>query len=112
MVPQNDFLLEEYVAYIGGSDLVNSSGERLTQPWAIIRQDRANFHRFGQRDSLDQGDSFFASAGNGAIMERLLRNGSISPAAARAIINGDVMIRVSIYGQGGVGHRSMLRWVQ
>src|SRR3954471_13741890 len=55
MAPQSGYLLEEYVTYIGDFDLRNSSSVRLTQPWAIIRQDRANFHRYGQRDGrLDQ----------------------------------------------------------
>ena len=42
-----DGLIEEYNAYIGEEDLYNSYGERLSEPWQIIRQDRANYHRFG-----------------------------------------------------------------
>ena len=54
-----DYLLEDYIAYIGPNDLFNSAGTRLTTPWAVIRQDRANVHRFGVVDHLDQSDSFF-----------------------------------------------------
>src|SRR5262245_36031063 len=80
IAPQGDVLLDQYIAYIGDFDLMNSNGKRLTQPWAIIRQDRANYHRFHQRDgALDEGDSFFGSTANRETMERLLRNGSISP---------------------------------
>ncbi len=65
-------LLDEYVAYLGEDDHYNSRGKRLTEPWQIIRQDRANFHRFGIRDRGDQGDSFFSSMQNRARMERMI----------------------------------------
>lgn len=96
-------LLESYVAYIGDMDLYNSNGQRLTQPWQIIRQDRANYHRFRIRHDGDESDSFFASADNRAVMEDMLRRGQISNGAARDIVNGDVFIEVEIYGQGGRG---------
>lgn len=90
-------LLESYTAFLGPSDHFNSRGARLTEPWQIIRQDRANFHRFGIRDQGDEGDTFFASAGNRARMERMIMNGRIEPSAAMRIINGNVWIRVDIY---------------
>jgi hypothetical protein len=98
-----DQLLGTYAAYIGVDDLYNSQGQRLSQPWQIIRQDRANFHRFGIRDRGDENDSFFASADNRAAMEQMLRQGQISPGAASEIVNGDVFIQVEIYGRGNVG---------
>lgn len=98
-----DQLLGTYAAYIGIDDLYNSQGQRLSQPWQIIRQDRANFHRFGIRDRGDENDSFFASADNRAAMEQMLRQGQISPGAASEIVNGDVFIQVEIYGRGNVG---------
>ncbi len=52
-------LIETYAAYIGDDDLHNSSGDRLTQPWAILRQDRANYHRFGKRQGADQPELVF-----------------------------------------------------
>ena len=52
-------LLESYTAFISTNDLYNSNGQRLRQPWQIIRQDRANYHRFGTGDPQDQWDSFF-----------------------------------------------------
>lgn len=90
-------LLESYTAFLGPDDHFNSRGARLTEPWQIVRQDRANFHRFGIRDAGDQGDTFFASAGNRARMERMIMNGRINPAAAARIINGNVWIRVDIF---------------
>lgn len=96
-------LLDEYVAYIGKSDLRSSEGMRLTQAWQVIRQDRANYHRFNVHDRGDQGDSFFGDAQNRAIMERMVRDGRMSPSAARAVVQGDVWITVRIYGRGTRG---------
>lgn len=104
MQPGGDHLIEEYRAWIGRQDLVNSRGQRLTQPWQIIRQDRANYHRFGRSDPGDQWDSFFASANNRERMERMLMQGQISPRAARAIVGGGVLINVQIFGRGSVGN--------
>ena len=97
-------VIDEYMAYIGPDDLYNSDGDRLTQPWQIIRQDRANYHRFGIRDPDDEGDSFFASANNRARMERMLRNGEISASAGRAVVRGDVYVYVQVWGEGNTGN--------
>lgn len=98
-----DRLLEAYTAYIGPHDLVNSSGQRLTQPWQIIRQDRANYHRFKLRDEWDENDAYFASADNRAAMENMIRRGSITREASSDIVNGGALIHVEIYGQGKTG---------
>lgn len=90
-------LLEQYRALLGNSDHYNSKGVRLTAPWQIIRQDRANYHRFGIRDPGDGYDSFFASAANRAQMEQMIMRGHIDPAAAQRILNSQVWIRVEIY---------------
>lgn len=92
-----------YQAFLGTGDHYNSSGQRLTQPWQIIRQDRANYHRFGRGDKGDDWDSFFDSASNRARMESMLRKGHISPAAARAIVDRNVWITVEILGYGNKG---------
>lgn len=96
-------LLDEYVAYIGRNDVRSSEGVRLTEAWQVIRQDRANYHRFNIRDRGDQGDGFFANANNRAAMERMVRDGRMSPSAARAVVQGDVWIKVRIYGRNGRG---------
>ncbi len=90
-------LLEEYSAFLGNADHYNSRGKRLTKPWQIIRQDRANFHRFGIQDDGDQWDGFFADKANRGRMERMIMNGRIERSAARRIINSNVWIRVEIY---------------
>ena len=96
-------LVESYTAYLSEADHFNSNGQRLTSAAAIIRQDRANFHRFGRGDPGDEGDRFFASIDNRAAMERMLERGSASPAAISAIVNRTPLIRVDIYRDAG-GH--------
>lgn len=100
-----DSLVGQYVAYIGRDDLYNSSGARLSEPWQVLRQDRANFHRFGVSQAGDQSDSFFGDIDNRAAMERMVMNGRIEPIAARNIVNGGSMVVVRIYGSGSTGRR-------
>lgn len=104
-----DSLVGQYVAYIGRDDLYNSNGARLTEPWQVLRQDRANFHRFGVSQPGDEWDSFFGSIDNRAIMERMVMNGYIEPNAARNIVNGGAMVVVKIFGTGGRGNRVDVR---
>jgi len=92
-----------YTAFIGEDDLYNSSGKRLTQPWAILRQDRANFHKFGIRQSGDSSDTLFRNVRNRARMERMIRNGSTSAAARNAIVSGGVVVKVEVLGNGSQG---------
>lgn len=92
-----------YSAYIGEDDLYNSKGARLKEPWQILRQDRANYHRFGIRQRGDEGDSFFSSADNRAAMEQMVRRGSMTKEARRLLLQGGATVYVDIYGQNGVG---------
>ena len=101
--PQAQQLLESYTAFLSQNDHYNSNGQRLTEPWQIIRQDRANFHRYGTGDPQDGWDSFFGNFNNRARAEQMLLNGYISPQARNAIVNGQVMVQVEIWGQGGTG---------
>ena len=94
---QADELLERYNAYIGQDDLYNSNNERLTQPWQVVRQDRANVHRFGIRQPGDDIDSFFASARNRDLAERMIRDGTIESAAARLLLRGDARVTVEVW---------------
>ncbi|MCL4187090.1 MAG: hypothetical protein KJZ85_05730 [Rhodobacteraceae bacterium] len=94
-------LIAGYVAFIGRDDLYNSQGQRLTEPWQVLRQDRANFHRYGISQPGDQWDPVFHDIDARAAMERLLMQGSITPAARRDILRGGVMVEVQVYGAGG-----------
>ena len=89
--------LDRYQARLSPADHYNSNGQRLREAAQIIRQDRANVHRFGKRDPEDQLDSFFASKANRARMEAMLRNGSADPGVRSAIVNGTPLIEVIIY---------------
>ncbi|EBA18704.1 hypothetical protein RSK20926_13314 [Roseobacter sp. SK209-2-6] len=95
-----DELLADYVAFIGQDDLYNSKGTRLSEPWQILRQDRANYHRFGVSQPGDEWDPLFQDKGNRAIMERMVQHGSIAQAAGRSIVQGGVMVRVKVYDNG------------
>jgi hypothetical protein len=97
-------LIASYTAYIGHADLHNSNGQRLREPWQILRQDRANFHRFGIRQFADEYDPVFASMQSRAQMESLLRQGTITPEARRAILRGDLIVHVQVWGMGNRLH--------
>src|SRR5690606_29001562 len=102
-LPVQDHLLEGFFAQISYRDLFNSSGIRLSNPWQVLRQDRAKFHRYGLRDPLDEWDSFFGDEANRAIMEEMLSRGSITPQAARDIMSGEALVWVEIHGTGDTG---------
>jgi hypothetical protein len=88
---------ETYEARLSDADHYNSDGVRLATVAAIIRQDRANFHRFGVRDREDQDDAFFESAANRARLEALVARSHISPRTRRAILNGEPLVEVFVY---------------
>jgi DnaJ-domain-containing protein 1 len=63
-VQADDTLVGEYHACLSARDHYNSSDEKLTSVAAIIRQDRANYHKYKARDENDESDEFFGSAAN------------------------------------------------
>lgn len=99
-VAAGDGVIAEYSAYLGATDHYNSSGARLTEPWQIIRQDRANFHRFGLRDDWDDWDGLFDNANNRARLETLVRQAGFSAGDRRLIVNEEVFVNVTVYGYG------------
>ena len=96
-------LLEQYTAFIGVADLHNSKGVRLWEAHQILRQDRANYHRFGIRDPMDEWDRFFGDYNNRGAMQQMIMNGWIDPVAAQGIVQGGVVVVVSVYGYNGQG---------
>ena len=94
-------LIESYVAFLSEQDHFNSNGQRLTSAAAIIRQDRANFHRFGIRDAEDQDDPFFGDEANRAALEQMLERGHADPGVVVRIVNGVALIKVDIYREAG-----------
>ncbi|HNO59723.1 MAG TPA: hypothetical protein PKH44_03740 [Plasticicumulans sp.] len=89
--------LEVYVARLSAADHYNSSGERLRSAAAIIRQDRANLHRYGVRDPEDETDRFFAAADNRARLERLLADGFLDRTTERIIVEDTPLVRVEVW---------------
>lgn len=90
-------VIDDYVARLSPEDHFNSKGVKLTTVGAIVRQDRANFHKFGKKDGEDTYDSFCTSASNRAALERLINKSHISSSTKQAILNGTPLIEVTIY---------------
>jgi hypothetical protein len=91
-----EVIVSSYKAYLSDQDHFSSTGSRLGNAAAIIRQDRANFHKFGQRDAQDEGDDFFSSPSNRAALEQMLNNGSMDPIVDNEIINGNPLVLVRV----------------
>ncbi len=59
-----------YRAKLSANDHRNSSGEPLKTVNDILRQDRANFYKYGLRDKADEADPWFASAENRTLFSK------------------------------------------
>lgn len=92
--------LGTYTAWISNQDLYNSNGQRLTEAWQIVRQDRANVHRFNRIDAGDAIDGWFANANARVALEQALRNGGIDPNSRVLILQGNSWVQVDLYGWG------------
>lgn len=91
-----DTFLGSYVARISGQDHVASDGYPLSTAAQMIRQDRANWHKFGKYDGEDQNDSWFGDADTRAWLERVL-NSSIDGGTNSAIVDGSPLVQVDVY---------------
>lgn len=96
-------LIGSYVAFIGTDDLYNSKGARLSQPRQVLRQDRANYHKFGISQYGDEWDPFFGNYNNRAAMEQMIMRGAIDPGARANLMRGGATVFVRIYGYGNRG---------
>ena len=93
-------ITESYCAYLSNADHYNSKGGRLTTPGQVIRQDRANFHRFNLRDDADDWDSLFADANNRARLEKLMNAALKSDPMGAYIVSDDVIVCFDIINGG------------
>ena len=100
---QADELREFYTARLSEKDHFSSKGERLESAAAIIRQDRANYHKFKLRDFEDGEDVFFAGADNRAVLEKQLERGTSERSALRAVVNGTPLVKVLIFRSDRTG---------
>lgn len=93
-----DEYLGSYVARISANDHQASDGYPLDSAAQMVRQDRANWHKFGYGDREDQDDPWFGSANARARFEKmLLRKGSMTQATQRAIMRGEPVVEVEVY---------------
>ena len=92
-----------YQARISDQDKFNSKGDPVvtgankSSVAMAIRQDRANFHKFGIRDPEDEGDCIFDSPDRRQRLQNMLVKGQISKRAMYAIRDGNPMISVDVY---------------
>ncbi|TPJ14971.1 hypothetical protein FJW04_15185 [Mesorhizobium sp. B2-7-3] len=97
-VAQADDMLGSYVARISDRDHQASDGYALDGAAQMVRQDRANWHKFHRRDGDDEGDAWFRTNDQRADLQRMLeRPGAMSSSTKRAIVNGEPLIQVDVY---------------
>ncbi|MBX3529153.1 MAG: hypothetical protein KF849_00995 [Rhizobiaceae bacterium] len=93
-----DTLLGSYIARLSDNDHYASDGYKLDTAAQVVRQDRANWHRFNRGDAEDEDDPWFGSADARARYESLLnKSGAIDQATRRAILGGEPVIEVQVY---------------
>ncbi|RUY25404.1 hypothetical protein EN978_18930 [Mesorhizobium sp. M7A.F.Ca.US.001.04.1.1] len=93
-----DDMLGSYVARISDRDHQASDGYALDNAAQMVRQDRANWHKFHRRDSDDEADGWFRTNDQRADLQRMLeRGGAMSSSTKRAIVNGEPLIQVDVY---------------
>ncbi len=89
--------LESYHAKLSEKDHFNSKGKRLKTVAAIIRQDRANYHKFHKRDAQDEWDGYFYDKANRAALENKVARLHFSKSTKNKIINGTPTVIVYVY---------------
>ena len=93
-----DEFLGSYVARISYQDHQASDGYPLDTAAQMVRQDRANFHKFHNSDPDDENDVWFRSNDSRSRLERMLgQGGAMSSGVRRAIINNEPLIQVDVY---------------
>ena len=93
-----DEFLGSYVARISDEDHFASDGYRLESVAQMVRQDRANYHKFHRRDRDDERDRWFRGNDDRARLERMLqRPGAMSGSTRNAIVRGEPLIQVDVY---------------
>lgn len=90
---------DSYCAQISEQDKVASDGYPLTDAGSILRQDRANYHRFGKADDLDQTDLTFASSQARAAIPAMLDAGATDPSVLKAIVNDYPFVCMDVFAK-------------
>ena len=90
--------LGAYVARISDGDHYNSNGEGLDSAAQMVRQDRANYHKFGASDPEDDYDPWFTTNAKRARLQTMLeRGGAMSSGVRNAIIRGEPLVQVEVW---------------
>ena len=93
-----DESVEVYLTVISENDRHDSKGNRLKKFEQVIRQDRANFHKYGKKDDGDEGDNSFGTATGRANLEGYLKIGTTNADVRKRILNGkELYVAVSIW---------------
>jgi len=61
--------ITSYVTTIDPRDVINSNGAKLTSVGQVLRQDRANVHKFGPENEFERIDAFFSEPSKRSILE-------------------------------------------
>lgn len=92
-----------YTAYISDQNKYNSSGKsvvtglNINSVGQILRQNRADVHRFGVGTFGDTKDCYFNNINNRSRIPVMIKNGVISQNTIRQIITGNPLLQVDIY---------------
>jgi hypothetical protein len=93
-----DEFLGAYQSRLSRQDHVASDGYPLDNAAQVVRQDRANVHKFGKVDADDEYDPWFAGAKARARLQTLLeKRGAIDESTRRAIMAGQPLVQVDVY---------------
>lgn len=93
-----DQFLGSYMARISDNDHHASDGYPLDTAAQMVRQDRANWHKFGSGDAEDEPDSWFGSTSSRARFEKMLgKSGAMSSSTRQEIANGEPIVEVQVF---------------
>ena len=94
-------MIAQYYALLSPQDMYNSSGTRLGNLCQVLQQDRANYHRFGYRDDLDDWDPVFGSQQARSVLGSNCRLGPGGQGVANGVARGETRyVYVEVYGFG------------
>lgn len=92
-----------YTAYISDGNKYNSNGVSVIKgvnknsAAQVLRQNRADVHRFGVGTFGDTEDCYFDSIETRNQLPQMLNRGNISKSTIRQIINGNPLLQVDVY---------------